>query len=84
MSRLLLIAVFFEVGFVLAVVPWTRHWGQNYFVETIPYVQAVASNHYVRGAVSGLGLVNLFAGITELVSLIVANRTQEPPTKVTT
>jgi hypothetical protein len=80
MSRLLLIAVFLEVGAVLTVVPWTQQWDRNYFVETMPYVEVVASNPYVRGAVSGLGVVNLFAGITELVSLILANRSQEPTT----
>jgi hypothetical protein len=80
MSRLLLIAVFLEVGVVLTVVPWTQQWDRNYFVETMPLVQVVAGDPYVRGAVSGLGVVNLLAGITELVSLILANRAQEPTT----
>jgi hypothetical protein len=81
-SRFLLIAVFFEVGIVLLVAPWTRHWERNYFAEALPIVQAIIDNAFVRGAVSGLGLVNLYSGFAELVSLIMANRAPDPPTLV--
>jgi hypothetical protein len=77
-SRLLLIAVFLEVGVLLVIVPWTNYWDRNYFCDRFPYVQAIASNAFVRGAVSGLGVVNLLAGLGELVSLVLANRTDDP------
>ena len=82
MSRFLLIAVFFEVGIVLLVAPWTRHWDRNYFAETLPLVQAIIGNPFFRGAVSGLGIVNLYSGFAELVSLVMANRSQGPPTLI--
>jgi hypothetical protein len=81
-NRLLLIAVFLEVGVVLLVVPWSRFWDRNYFAESMPLVQAIVSNAFVRGAVSGLGILNLMAGLMELVSLMVARRSDEPPSVV--
>lgn len=72
MSRLLLVALFLETGFVLIVVPWSSFWDRNYFAESLPLLDAVLSNNYVRGAVSGLGVVNVAAGIAELFSALMA------------
>jgi len=76
-SRLLIIALFFEVGIVLMVVPWSNYWERNYFVESVPYVEAIATNTFVRGAISGLGLVNVFAGLAELGSLFFSPRSED-------
>jgi hypothetical protein len=78
-NRWLLIAVFFEVGVVLLVVPWSRFWERNYFAETLPLVEALVTNGFVRGAVSGLGLLNLLAGVSEIASLVLARRSEDPP-----
>jgi hypothetical protein len=75
--RLLLIAVFLEVGIVLLVVPWSEYWERNYFAEILPVVHTFITNHFVRGAVSGLGVLNLLAGVSELTSLFMADR-EEP------
>lgn len=83
MTRLLLIALFLEAGFVLVVVPWSSFWDRNYFAESLPALDALISNNYVRGAVSGLGVVNLAAGIAELFSLLIARHVQiERPTSI--
>lgn len=71
MSRLLLAAVYFEIGIVLIVVPWLRYWDRNYFAELMPLLHMVMTNNYVRGAVSGIGVLNLIAGVSELASLFV-------------
>ena len=78
MRRLLQIVFFFEVGFVLALVPWSAYWDRNYFADALPLLRAVITNDFVRGGVSGLGLVNLAIGMTELVSIFVARRDDEP------
>jgi hypothetical protein len=78
LRRLLLIAFFLEVGFVLAVVPWSTYWDRNYFAETLPFVHALITNDFVRGAVSGLGVVNIAAGIAEIVSVFSARRHEDP------
>jgi hypothetical protein len=78
LRRLFLIAFFLEVGFALMVVPWSSFWDRNYFAQAVPGVAAFITNDFVRGGVSGLGLVNLVAGMAELMSLLMA-RGQPPP-----
>jgi hypothetical protein len=78
---MLLIALFFEVGLVLLVVPWSSFWDRNYFAESFPLVQVVARNLFVRGAVSGIGVVNIAAGVAEIFSLFLARHGEavQPP-----
>jgi hypothetical protein len=38
-------------------------------VEALPAVGAVITNNFVRGAVSGLGVVNLLAALGELADM---------------
>jgi hypothetical protein len=71
-SRLLLVALFLETGFVLVVVPWSSFWDRNYFAGSLPFLLDILGNNYVRGAVSGLGVVNVAAGVSELFSLLMA------------
>jgi len=78
MRRLLQIVFFFEVGFVLALVPWSAYWDRNYFADTLPWLGAIITNDFVRGGVTGLGLVNLAVGAMELISVFVARRDEEP------
>ena len=69
MSRLLFLAYFVEVGLVLLVVPWSPFWDRNYFLELWPALTDVTRSNLVRGAVSGLGIINLWAAAAELVTL---------------
>ena len=78
MKRLLLVAFFLEIGFVLIVIPWSAFWDRNYFAELLPPLQALMTNNFVRGAVSGLGLVNVSVGLTELVSIVMARSPDRP------
>lgn len=75
MKRLLIVAFFFEFGFALLIVPWSAFWDRNYFAEMVPALHAVITNNFVRGAVSGLGLINLLSGLGELVAIILARKT---------
>ncbi len=78
MRRLLQIVFFFEVGFVLVLVPWSGYWDRNYFADSWPWLRGVITNNFVRGGVTGLGLVNLAVGLGELFSIFVARRDEEP------
>ena len=69
LSRLLFLAYFVEVGLVLLVVPWSPFWDRNYFLELWPALTAVTRSNLVRGAVSGLGIINLWAAMAELATL---------------
>jgi hypothetical protein len=68
MWKRLFLAIFillsFEVGFFLIIVPWSDTWEKNYFLKPA-LLQAVVMNPFVRGAVSGLGLLNIFLGLGE-------------------
>jgi hypothetical protein len=70
LSRLILLAYFVEVGLVLLVVPWSPFWDRNYFVQMWPALETLTRSNMIRGAVSGLGVVNLWAATSELCVLI--------------
>ena len=75
LKRLLFVAYFLEVGLLLVLVPWSSFWDRNYFAGTFPVLQNFLKNNYVRGAVSGLGIVNLLMGFDELATVLWARRT---------
>jgi hypothetical protein len=77
LKRLLLVAYFLEVGLLLVLVPWSPFWERNYFVSAYPAIQEFLRNNYLRGGVSGLGIVNLIMGFNELGSLLIARRRVE-------
>jgi hypothetical protein len=56
----------FEMGVLLLVLPWLSVWQKNFFVENYPWVSALAENYYVRGAVSGVGLADIWLAGFEL------------------
>lgn len=71
--RLLYVAFFLEVGLLLVVLPWSGFWDKNYFAMTWPPLRELLTNNFVRGAVTGLGLVNLYAGFADL-AIVFAGR----------
>jgi len=73
-TRLVLVIFFLEVGLVLTLAPWSAYWDRNYFAETLPVVHALITNDFIRGAVSGLGLVNIFAAAADLFGMFVTRR----------
>jgi hypothetical protein len=50
-------------GFFLAVWPWTPYWEVNYFLLPYPTLRALFLSSFTRGAVSGLGLVNILLAL---------------------
>lgn len=60
-------------------VPWSDFWERNYFVQAWSMLEAVVTNNYVRGAVSGLGFVNVVFGLSELLALLSARRPYDAP-----
>jgi hypothetical protein len=65
----LIVALLIEAGLLLILIPWSAFWDRNYFVESVPALGALLTNNFVRGAVSGLGVVNLLAALGELADL---------------
>lgn len=50
-------------------IPWSAFWDRNYFVGWWPALGALLTSNYFRGAVTGLGLVNVWAALSELADL---------------
>lgn len=53
-------------------IPWSTYWERNYFVEWSPVLKAFLTSDYVRGAISGLGIVNVGAALVELADFFTA------------
>jgi len=52
-----------ELGAFLVVLPWSSLWERNYFLFRYPALALWLLNAYLRGAISGLGLVDIGLGI---------------------
>jgi len=47
-------------------IPWSAFWDRNYFVEWSAPLGALLTSNYTRGAITGLGLLNVWAALGEL------------------
>jgi hypothetical protein len=59
-----------EIGLFLAVFPWMDSWNVNHFQRWLPRLQDWWEDPYLRGAVSGLGLVNVYIACGEVIRVI--------------
>jgi hypothetical protein len=66
LARFLSVLISLLVGVVLFLVPWTALWDDNYLIRSHPTLRAVVLSVFTRGAVSGLGIVNLLLAFHEL------------------
>jgi hypothetical protein len=64
------VALLVEVGLLLVLIPWSRFWERNYFADVVPVIRFLITNNYVRGAVSGLGLINIWLALVEVAAII--------------
>jgi len=69
---LLVAAYLIEAGILLIVAPWTRWWQHNVFVDVAPMIAEVMANRFVRGGVSGIGLITLLGGLRDLAAAFFA------------
>lgn len=70
------ILICFEIGVLLAILPWLNYpsWNENYLLTLAaekmdwPGLANFMMSGYVRGAVTGLGLLNIMLGIREIIN----------------
>ena len=62
-------ALLLESGLLLVLIPWSAFWDRNYFVEWSAALGALLTSNYTRGAITGLGLLNVWAALGELGDL---------------
>jgi hypothetical protein len=68
--RTVLILLATGVGLFLVMFPWSDSWNLNYLQELIPGLQSYWDEPSLRGAVMGLGLVNLYIAAWQAVQLL--------------
>jgi len=63
-----------EVGLFLVVFPWRDEWQLNYFQNLSPTFEAIWDQPYFKGALTGLGLVNVYIALAEIIRLLIPKR----------
>lgn len=69
MTAVVFITFCLEIGLFLLIFPWTEYWDGNYFSGLLPQMKNYWGNLYIRGAVSGLGVANLYISLVEIFRL---------------
>jgi hypothetical protein len=59
----LLVVACCMMGAILFYLPWTGMWEQNYFLSHFPSLMPILLHPSFRGAVSGLGILDIFLAI---------------------
>jgi hypothetical protein len=60
--RVVLLLLWLELGLLLILMPWSEVWDVNYFLYQYPALAIFVKSSYLRGMISGLGVMNvLFA-----------------------
>lgn len=62
--RALLLLLWLELGLLLILIPWSLFWESNYFLNRYPGLIPILLNPYIRGVISGLGVVDAFLAIS--------------------
>ncbi len=70
LSQVIYLLFCIEVGLVLLLLPWTLLWDNNYFFSLQPQHSEFWLSNHLRGAISGVGLVNLWLGLDEAITVI--------------
>jgi len=68
MSLVVLVLFCFYIGGLIAFLPWNpRYWDQNGWIIAHPALDAVLQQGWVRGLITGIGLIDIWIGISELL-----------------
>ncbi len=59
-------ALLLESGLLLVLIPWSAFWDRNLFIEWLGNAGTLLTSNYARGAITGLGLINVWAALGEL------------------
>ncbi len=76
LSQVVFLLFCVEVGLVLLLLPWTLLWDNNYFFSLQPQLSEFLLSNQLRGAVSGVGLVNLWMGFDVAMAMVRTRRTR--------
>lgn len=68
------VALFFalyclEAGLFFTIVPWTRIWTMNPLLHNNLAVGLWADNPFLRGFISGVGVIHLLIGVKDIIRI---------------
>lgn len=69
LGLILYIIICFEVGAFLIVFPWTPQWDSNTLPSLFPWLRGLWTSSFFRGALSGLGLLDIYISLGEVSRL---------------
>jgi hypothetical protein len=61
------VIIWIELGMILVVVPWTHAWSDNGLILNYPRIRELLSINFVRGVVTGIGLLDIWAGVSQAI-----------------
>jgi hypothetical protein len=67
---LCLVVFAFELGLFLLIFPWLSNWDLSWIPVHSPKLSNLWMSHYFRGALSGLGILNIYVALAEAVKQI--------------
>jgi hypothetical protein len=68
LSLFVLVLFCVYLGVLVTILPWwMRVWDRNLFIQSHPALAAVLHTGAVRGLISGLGLLDIWIGVSEAV-----------------
>ena len=68
MSLIVLVLFCVYIGALMVVLPWKpRFWDQNAWLFAHPALHAVLRQGWMRGIISGLGLLDIWIGVSEAI-----------------
>jgi hypothetical protein len=62
------IVYWWVVGCALILIPWFPLWDHNHLLYQFPSLRPIVSSPFTKGAVLGLGIVNLVIGTREIAN----------------
>jgi hypothetical protein len=78
-TRLLVAAYLVEAGLLLVIAPWTALWDRNIFAVWLPWLGSAMSSRHVQGAVTGVGLITVLAGLRDLTGAFFSRSSAAAP-----
>jgi hypothetical protein len=68
LSLVVLVLFCLYIGVIVTALPWMpRYWDQNGWLLAHPALRSVLEQGWVRGILSGLGLLDIWIGVSEAV-----------------
>jgi hypothetical protein len=61
------VMIWVELGMILVIVPWTRAWSDNGLILNYPRMRELLNIDFIRGVVSGIGLLDIWVGVRQAI-----------------